>query len=86
MAPNFKCKFLKEGQLSGIRLENYSVNKNDSFNVNNRGELTTGEYVSYLGFLENPEIRRAGRFPKINPTRQDYSKLVKITEDLGLDL
>jgi len=84
MISNFSYQFLT-GEQDRIKLESYPVDKSQSFNVDNKGELTTGEYVSYLAYLENPNLRRAGRFPSINPTRENYSKLVKLAEDLELD-
>jgi hypothetical protein len=78
-------RVVKYGKEEKVRA-NESEDKSKSFSVDNHGELTTGEYVSYLAYLEHPKLRRAGRFPPINPTRENYSKLVKLAEDLELDL
>jgi hypothetical protein len=84
MPESYKHKFLREGRLSGIGFSP-KEDTSKSFSLNNRGELTTGEYVSYLALLENHELRRSARFPPVNPTKEDYSNLVKLAEKLELD-
>jgi hypothetical protein len=82
-----------EGYLGKFRSD-LPTNKSGSFNLVNRGELSTGEYVSYLGYLEDRRITERllaeginlKNFPKANPTPEQYADLIKIIDKLELDL
>jgi len=83
----------REGYLGKFRSD-LPTNKSGSFNLVNKGELSTGEYVSYLGYLEDKRITERllaegislKNFPLVKPTRVQYGGLIKIIDELELDL
>lgn len=54
-----------------------------SFNLDNRGQLTSNEYMVYLGYLGDKTLAGKiplGSFHRVNPTREDYSSLLHLIE------
>jgi hypothetical protein len=74
---NLKAEGIKRPLLSGSP---------EAFNLANHGELSTSEYLEYTHYLKNNKVTTAGNFPSVNPTKENYSKLLKIVEELELDL
>jgi hypothetical protein len=83
---NYRHIFKVYNENEGISLAHHPVDRTNAFNMNNHGELTTSEYLEYTHYLENDKVRSARRFPLVNPTKEDYSKLIQIVENLELDL
>jgi hypothetical protein len=71
---------------------NSAYNEKSSFHRAYRGDLSTWEYVHYLGILEKKrmilklgdENINFGQFPREHPTKEHYSGLVEIAKKAGL--
>jgi hypothetical protein len=83
---NYMHIFKTFSEPEGITRAVLPVDRSGSFNLANHGELTTNEYLEYTHYLKNDKVRSAGKFPQSNPTKENYSKLLKLVEALDLDL
>jgi hypothetical protein len=50
----------------------------------NEKEFSTSKYLFGLDYLKGHQKIGEHSFPKVNPTREDYSKLVSTLKELGL--
>jgi hypothetical protein len=98
MRDNYIRQYLQRAELSGSKdmKPNHDavVDRSNSFNLANKGELSTGEYVSYIGYLRDKRITERllaedislKQFPLTKPTKTQYTNLIGIIERLELDL
>jgi hypothetical protein len=78
----------REGYTGKIRTV-ASIDKSGAFNLNNKGELTSSQYIVYLGILEDRKIMGKlplNSFPKVNPKKSDFQKLEILISENELDL
>jgi|WetSurMetagenome_2_1015567.scaffolds.fasta_scaffold148012_3 hypothetical protein len=98
MRDSYIRQYLKRAELSDSKdmIPNHDavVDRSNSFNLANKGELSTGEYVSYIGYLGDKRITERllaedislKQFPLAKPTKKQYESLISIIERLELDL
>jgi hypothetical protein len=91
MRETYLREYLKRGQKLA---HDMAVDRSGSFSLANKGQLTTSEYVSYMGYLEDKRITErllaenisVSQFPRFNPTKKQFEGLIEIIERLDLDL
>jgi len=65
---------------------NYLLEKSTPVSLTyNENEFSTSRYLFCLAYLEgHKKLGKEKPFPKINPTSEDYSRLVKTLREAGL--
>jgi hypothetical protein len=66
-------------------------NEKPAFSRQHQGELSTWQYVNYLGILAKKKIisyhipeENIEKFPREHPTKEHYSRLVELAKKAGL--
>ena len=62
----------------------YPKEKINPYSSNPNGEFSTSRYLFCLNLLEGHQKIREHSFPKVNPQKEDYSKLVNLLKESGL--
>jgi heme oxygenase len=78
----------REGYTGKVRTA-LLIDKSNAFNLDNKGELTSSQYMIYLGILEDKKIIGkipSSSFPKVKPKKSDFQRLEILIAERDLDL
>jgi hypothetical protein len=62
----------------------YSIEKTNPISSNSNAEFSISKYLFGVEYLKGHQKIGEHSFPKVNPTREDYSQLEIIFKELGL--